>query len=406
MNSDGAHAKMLSGSCLLVLGCILVAGLWPFHTPHNAVSWLKNEDGLAFGRHGSVLSVNAFRNIRSANDAGYSLEIRLTPEGIPGGGSILAFDSSQDPRAPFLLRQYGTSIAVQRYMDDQQGHINHLWFRVDHVFQAGKRVLVTVTSNKNGTLLYVNGALAGADSDAGIVGREFTGRLVLANSTVDDSWTGQIAGLAIYDRELTPAQVSSHFQSWTPAHGPLLTGEQPPVALYLFDERGGSTVRNVVDPTTNLTIPASYFVLHPAFLRSTREVYARSRGLGKSWSFWEDLGVNIGGFVPLGFAFYAYFSSVKRTGRAALLVVTLGFFLSFAIEALQWLLPTRDSGMTDLFTNTTGTALGVLLHRSSTVQALWTKVLNLGVPYPDARLQRPVVESHPPAQDEKLTFSA
>ncbi len=405
-NPGSAYAKMVSASCLFVLACILVAGLWPFHVPRNAVKWLKNENGLSFSGHGSAVSASAFRTTGSPNDTGHSLEIWLVPART-GGGSILAFDSSPDPRAPFLLRQYGTSIAVQRCFVDEQGNVTQLWFRVDHVFQAGKRVFVAITSNKNETELYVNGVLAGTSSDSGIVSQELTGRLVLANSTLDDSWTGQISGLAIYDRELTSAQVSNHFQSWTPDQGPsLTTGEQSPVALYLFDERVGSTVHNLVDPATNLTIPAKYFVLHAAFLRSTWDQYSHTRSVWKHWSFWEDLGVNIGGFVPVGFVFFAYFSSVKRTGRPALAAILLGLFLSFAIETLQRLLPNRDSGMTDLFTNTTGTAIGVLLYRCLAVRTFWTKVLDFGEPASEARSQRPVVENHTPTQDEKLTFSA
>lgn len=399
-----AHAKIISLLCLFVLGSVLVAGLWPFHAPRNAASWLKDENGLRFSGHGSAVSVGAFRTSRPPNDTGYSLEILLKPERITGGGSILAFDSSPDPRAPFLLRQYGTSLAVQRYLVDEHGNVTQPWFKVDHVFDTGKHVFVTITSNKEKTAFYVNGVLAGRSSDSGIVSRELTGRLVLANSTVDDSWTGQIMGLAVYSRELTPAQVSKHFQSWTPDQGPSQTGEQSPMALYLFNERGGNIVHNRVGPATDLTLPAKYFVLHPALLRSTWDQYSHTRSVWKHWSFWEDLGVNIGGFVPVGFVFFAYFSSVRHIGRPALVVVLLGFFFSFTIEALQRLLPNRDSGMTDLLTNTTGTTFGVLLYRSSFVRALWTKPLEFVAPSAEAEL-RCAVERVRPTQDEKLTFS-
>jgi VanZ family protein len=387
--------------CLFVLGSIVVAGLWPFHVPRNAVSWPRDENGLRFTGHGSAVSASVFRTNRPPNDRGCSLEILLRPGRITGGGSILAFDSSPDPQVPFSVRQYGTGLAVQPYLVDEHGKVTQQWFKVDHVFDASKHVFLTITSSKDGIALYVNGVLAGRSLDSEILSRELTGRLVLANSTVDDSWRGEIIGLAIYNRELTPAQVSRHFQSWTPDQGPLPTGEQSLIALYLFNERGGNIVHNRVDPATDLTLPAKYFVLHPALLRSTWNQYSHTRDVWKGWNFWEDLIVNIGGFVPVGLVFSVYFSSVRYIGRPALVVILLGLFLSFSIEALQRLLPNRDSGMTDLLTNTTGTALGVLLYRSSSVRGLWTKALEYVVPSSKTKL-RVTGESIRPTSDEKL----
>jgi hypothetical protein len=89
-------------------------------------------------------------------------------------------------------------------------------------------------------------------SDEGIAYWELTGRLLLANSTIDDSWNGQIAGLAIYDRELTPTEVSKHFQGWISHRGNSMMGDESLIALYVFDERAGSTVHNRVDPNNQL----------------------------------------------------------------------------------------------------------------------------------------------------------
>lgn len=78
-------------------------------------------------------------------------------------------------------------------------------------------------------------------------------------------------------------------------------------------------------------------------------------------AFWKNVAVNLIGFVPLGFCFSVYFSSVRNTSPVALLTIALGFVVSLTIEILQAFLPTRDSGMTDLITNTLGTGVGVLL---------------------------------------------
>ena len=201
-------------------------------------------------------------------------------------------------------------------------------------------------------------------SKSAIASREMSGTLVLGNSTLDDTWRGQISGLAIYRGALTPEQVRKHFQSWTSVGAPSLTGDLPATALYLFDERAGDTVHNRMSTDTDLTIPAKYFVLHQAFLRSTWAQYANTWEIWTFLSFWEDIALNVFGFMPVGFVFFAYFSSVKPIARPALVTILLGLFLSFTVEALQSLLPTRDSGMTDLFTNTAGTALGVLLYQS------------------------------------------
>jgi len=382
--SARVRGRVVGALCQVVLACILTAGLWPFHVPTNAVSWLADQNGLWFGHHGAAVSAGKFDDFSNANNDGISLEIWLKPARIASsGGTILAFDSSPNPSAPFKLAQYGSGIAIQRYFIDEHFELHQFWFRVANVFEGDKEVFVTITSGKDHTDVYVNGTLAGRSTDPGMSAREVSGRLVLANSTVDDSWAGEIKGLALYRTELTSAQVSDSYQNWISDRRPFSADGQL-MALYRFDERAGRTARNAVDARTDLVIPSRYFVLHKRVLNWDLPQAIETPG---SWNLWRDVGLNIAGFVPVGFVFCAYFQSVKRVFFPALLVIAIGFLLSLTIELTQGLLPNRDSGISDIVTNTTGTMMGVAFYLFPPIRALWEKVVDscLGISVGDTR---------------------
>ncbi len=53
--------------------------------------------------------------------------------------------------------------------------------------------------------------------------------------------------------------------------------------------------------------------------------------------------------------------------------VLAGGFLGLLIEVLQAYIPQRDSGWTDVITNTLGTAIGALIARPSLVRSIFGK---------------------------------
>jgi len=75
-----------------------------------------------------------------------------------------------------------------------------------------------------------------------------------------------------------------------------------------------------------------------------------------------DVVLNILLFVPYGFGLALKFRG-KGKSRAATLGVCLvaGALLSYTIELLQFYIPLRDSGWEDVFTNSTGSVVGLLL---------------------------------------------
>jgi VanZ like family/Concanavalin A-like lectin/glucanases superfamily len=363
--SSNFKTKLLRAICACILLGMLGAGLWPFHAPRNAVRWLGEGNGLFFGKHGSIVSASPFQIHAAQEDNSCSLEIWLKPSRIDSraGGVILAFYSPESQFAPFALRQFQAGLVLEHESQGSSARKTEIY--VGDILSDRKPVLVTITSSEAGTATYADGTLLKRVPNFAISNRDLTGQFVVGNApTTAYSWSGQLKGLAFYDRELSPVEVSQGFVDWTNGGQSDSAKGHAVVARYRFDEGKGNVVGNQVDSATTLLIPERFFVLHQEFLERPWDEFR------PGWRYWKNVLVNVVGFIPLGVFFYAYFSQLRKVERPAGLTISLGFALSLTIEVLQAFLPTRDSGMTDLITNTFGTALGVLAFRHKAVQTV------------------------------------
>ena len=353
----------------IVLCGILVAGLWPFHAPKNQVSWLSNGDGLLFGDYGSILSSSEF-DPAGLHDGPCSIEIWLQPAATFDSNNIVAFSTRENPRQ-FAVAQSGDDLFVVHTLRDAENHLKTTHIGMDRVFRKGNKLLITITSSQQGTSLYLNGELRKTSDQFVFTAKNLTGELVIANSPVqNNSWGGKMWGLGIFDRELTPAEVTRHYDAWTKNRGGELVGSEGTRALYLFDEHVGQVVHNKITSQPDLDIPEHYFILRQKFLEAFWLEFE------PNWTFAQDVILNIAAFIPLGFFWCAYFS-MGGLKRPALSAIVLGGTVSLTIEILQSFLPTRDSGTMDLITNTLGTALGVSFYTSSLVRRL---LASIGLP--------------------------
>jgi hypothetical protein len=347
--------KALGAICLFVLSGILVAGLWPFHAPKNEVSWLSSGNGLLFGEYGSIVSEGAFKANESQKAAPCSLEIWLQPS-REYSGTILAFYWPEHRVVPFKLWQSHDYLGIQHTRLNQFDHPERSKIYVADLFRQGKSVFLTISSGPTGTTVYADGVLTRKDSNFRFSSQDLSGRFVIGNGpTTTSTWSGELKGLAIYDHELTAGEVSQHYADWTTNTRTDLAKSENVAALYLFNEGKGSVTRNRIDSRTDFVIPKRFFVLHERFLEPPWSEFH------PTWGYWKDIGINIAGFVPFGFFFCWWFSFAGKTKRAVVVTIVLGFAVSLAIEVLQGFLPTRNSGVTDLITNTSGTALGSMM---------------------------------------------
>ncbi len=294
-----------------------------------------------------------------------SLQMWLKPSRTDSGagGMIVAFYSPETQVTSFALRQWRRGLVLVHEGPGGSGQRSEIY--LGDVLSAQKPVLVTITSGEAGTASYADGRLVKRIANLAISNQDLTGQFLIGNSpTTAYSWSGQLKGLAIYDRELSAAEVSQSSVDWTKGSDLDSVKRAGATARYLFDEGNGNVARNQVDSSTNLLIPERFFVLHAEFLERPWDEYR------PGWRYWKNIAVNVVGFIPLGFFFYAYLSQVRHAKHPVALTIALGFALSLTIEVLQAFLPTRDSGMTDLITNTFGTALGVIAFRYKAVQSV------------------------------------
>jgi len=345
---------MLAGICVLVLLGILTAGLWPFHAPRNEVTWLADSRGVRLGRHGTILSGKPFQQ-DTASD-GRSIEIWLQPGRSESSSTILAFYNS-NPRSQFSLHQSKANLGLQADLYSATSSDLARVGYVSDIFRSRASLFLTITSGTHGTAVYVDGVLNSRFLEFHPGNQAFTGRLVLGTSPLDNNgWSGRLFALAIYDRELTPEQAGEHYKSWTAQGSPGVPAEDRSSAVYLFQEQTGNTIHNQTSSGVDLVIPENYSIVDEKFLEPFWQEFHWELSYGKNAL------INIVGFLPLGYFFYAWWSA-RHLRRVLLFTVLLGAATSLTIEVLQAFLPTRDSGTTDLITNTLGTYLGILIYR-------------------------------------------
>jgi hypothetical protein len=356
--NEASKREVLRAACMLMAGTILIVGLWPFNPrPANEVSWLVNQNGVRFGDNGTIYSVGTFT---APSSSPCSLEIWLQPAVEDDINTILAFYAPEGP-VPFSLNQFGDSLVLRREVRPQKA--SEVW--IQHALRGRKLLFIAISSDTIQTKVFVNGEIVQTAPEFGISRKDLSGQLVLGTSPLTyATWAGDLRGIAIYGRALTPTEVTQHFHTWTTSQPPEQSLDPGSLAaMYRFEERNGRIVYNLASGP-NLYIPDHFAILHKSFLSSPWDEFGFNLG------YLRDVLINIGGFVPLGFFFCAYFATVRPWRRAATTAILLGAVISLTIEILQAYIPSRDSSMTDVITNTTGTVLGVALHGSKIVNSL------------------------------------
>jgi hypothetical protein len=357
-------------TCGLVVTAIIVLGLWPFNFfPSNGTNWLGKDKGLRFCHYGVAYSKDSLflSPLSSTTEAFHpiSIEILLKPyEETVGYIAHIVVLSRGLHEAPLLtIGQWKSFLEVltSRQVDRGDSEVDKLGLR--GALRPNEQRFVTLTGGKGGTIIYLDGARAAdfpSQSLLGTRGEKASFRVILGNDITGKSpWHGEVLGLAIYERELRPEEVHLHYAQWQQENYLAIATEPAVVGEYTFEEGSGPWVYNRVADSGHLWIPGGFRPLQSEVLATP------GRAFKVKWYFIQDVIINILGFVPLGyFLMGLLLASLNRSSSrgmwAGLVVVSVGTGLSLFIEILQVYLPTRDSSLVDVISNTTGTALGGL----------------------------------------------
>ena len=97
---------------------MFLAGLWPFHSPRNKVSWLSHSNGLLFGKYGSIASAGVLKANPLQAESSCGLEIWLEPKLVDGEGTVLGFYWPDSGIVPFAIRQYRSGLELEKSSRD------------------------------------------------------------------------------------------------------------------------------------------------------------------------------------------------------------------------------------------------------------------------------------------------
>jgi hypothetical protein len=345
-----SQTRVAGGLCVLTLIIFTIAGLWPFRQIRNDVSWIADRPGVRFGKHGIIFSDG---RLPARGSEACSIEMWVRPAAGESFSTLLAFFGPDGDIGVSLHR----SVTDLR-LDRETGGKPIEWY-AGKVLYDDRLIFLTFVFGSRGTTVYQDGAVIREIPQLRVAFGDCSGNLGVGHSSRGhSSWQGDLQGLAVYGLQLTADQVRTNYQSWQTSGRPDDRNVAKPEVLYLFQERGGAHVSDSGSSGISLTIPDRYLSIRRTWLQSPIIAFE------PDWGYAEDVLINIGGFIPFGFVLRAFLTSNRKVRRTATWTVIGGALVSLTIELLQVYLPTRNSDLTDVLTNTLGTYLGAVIYLS------------------------------------------
>lgn len=241
-----------------------------------------------------------------------------------------------------------------------------------HTLIKDQKVFLTLTSSPEITKLYQNGTRVKEFPGYPLMEVVPAGRgaFILGNSSVGKSyWEGRIYGLALYNRVLPNQEVLQNYSYWNNEDYHKLKSSSGLIGLYAFNEGQGDRIKNLAPNSSSLLKPPYFHPLHKVVLEWPSRDYLKRLG------FYQDMALNVIGFIPFGFFLALWLLLFTRLSSSVSYGLTflIGTLMSLCIELSQVYLPTRDSSASDLIFNSLGTLIGIgILHLVKRKNIFWS----------------------------------
>lgn len=354
-------------TCLGLTAGVFVACLWPFNfSETNRVSVLPENSGIRFEAPATPHKANlggmvftaeglSCRSNPSCGQGAVSIEIRLKAETENSDCLKRIVDvRTADGSEAFYIGQWESFFIVRSFALRPAGGKPYQEIGIAHALAAERKRFVTVSSNSEGTAIYLDGRPAKQFPGVRLLKESDTlhgHKLYFGNSpAIDCPWAGDLYGFAVYGRAMGSDEAAESFRRW---EGSQAFGEgdraQTAVAGYRFGAISGERIEDLSNSGNDLTAsPRLIFEKPILHLPRLPDLHA------------ADVMLNVAGFIPLGLSFaFRQFRAGKQSLRtSAAAAILMGAALSLAVEVIQAWLPTRDSSLADLIANAAGAGLG------------------------------------------------
>jgi len=322
----------------------------------NQVQWLKSGIGLHFGRYAVAYTQGFF----SDSGDGVSVELAIKPlhSGISGFRTLLLIHDGNDDDQ-LIVGQWRSSLIVMNGDDySHQRKVPRITIPLGKTDRDTQ--LVTIVSNASGTLAYLNGNFVKKNRRLVLNYPNGDGqtRLVIANNLKGDQpWTGNIAGVALYDHALDDGSIKGHYQAWSGGSDFGVFEQNAPKLLYAFDQRHPNIISDLTGSGLDLMVPKWFKIIDKNMLS-----WPKLQGLPQN-NLVKDIVINLLGFIPLGILLAGTLIQLKQFSiiKISVFATLISFGFSLTIEVVQIWLPSRDSSTLDLLLNSLGGWIGSLL---------------------------------------------